>query len=227
MAKRYEDKYMCTEGGLLIAMSRASALLDRDRAGENGRYMVRSLYFDGPDSPCAEENEAGTDKRSKYRIRLYNGDTSFIRAEIKRKENGVGEKVSAALDIETVRALMKGSVEPSKLDNPVLREFALKIRGESFRPVIVCEYMREAYVGEPGRMRITADRDLRGSRDVERFLSADLGPAYPVYPLGWGLLEVKYTELLPSWVLRSVVSGSFVRTSFSKYRMCRLDLTAI
>ncbi|MBE6938844.1 MAG: polyphosphate polymerase domain-containing protein [Ruminococcaceae bacterium] len=224
MNKRYEDKYLCTEGQLALVRVRARGCLRPDGAGENGRYTVRSLYFDGPDFPCARENEDGTSPREKYRLRLYNGDKSLIRAEIKRKDGLTSEKSSTVIDAAVARALISGQGELVSSQDPVLRKFALKILTRGYRPSVLCEYSREAYLGSPGRVRVTLDRDLRVAADRERFLEDSIGPGVPVFGLGQGLLEVKYSLLLPGWIAGSIIPENGTKTAFSKYRMCRADI---
>ena len=224
MEKRYEDKYLCTEGQLALVRVRARGCLRPDGAGDGGSYTVRSLYFDGPDFPCARENDDGISPREKYRLRLYNGDRSFIRAEIKRKDGAASEKSSAVIDIPTARALISGETELVSSEDPVLRKFALKILTRGYRPSVLCEYSREAYLGSPGRVRVTIDRNLRVASDRTRFLEDSIGPGVPVFGLGQGLLEVKYTLLLPGWIAGSVIPEDGAKTAFSKYRMCRADV---
>ena len=43
--------------------------------------MVRSLYFDDLNDSYMQENEDGIDNRRKFRIRIYEGDTSLIHLE--------------------------------------------------------------------------------------------------------------------------------------------------
>lgn len=56
-----------------------------DEFDEDGRYYVRSVYFDDYDDTAYHENEMGVDPRRKYRIRLYNGDAEHLTLERKAK----------------------------------------------------------------------------------------------------------------------------------------------
>lgn len=219
MAIRFEDKYVCTLSRLALSRAGARAMLSPDPMGRDGQYTVRTLYFDGPELPCLRESREGVVPRSKYRLRLYNGDTGLIRAEIKRKTRSGSEKLSAVIGAETAEMLMSGRAVPGETENAVLREFALMLRTRALRPTVLCEYEREALVGEPGRVRVTFDSDLRATGDTGRFLCPDIGPAVPVFELGRGLMEVKYTSLLPVWILRGVVGPGQEKTAFSKYGM--------
>jgi len=61
-------------------------------AGEDGRYTVRSVYFDDHSDSCYYDNEDGVNNRKKFRIRLYNGDPEVILLECKQKVNGRNHK---------------------------------------------------------------------------------------------------------------------------------------
>lgn len=53
--------------------------------GKDG-YIVRSLYFDDICDSCMIEKEDGVCYRTKYRIRIYNGDSGLIHLEKKIKD---------------------------------------------------------------------------------------------------------------------------------------------
>ena len=70
---RHEFKYECSYAQLKNLQCRLSGLIPLDpHAGEDGIYNIRSLYFDDYYDRCLMENEAGTDPREKFRIRIYN-----------------------------------------------------------------------------------------------------------------------------------------------------------
>ena len=224
MAIRFEEKYICSEGELRIVSVGAGGLLRRDAHGQNGRYTVRSLYFDSADDKCLEQNEDGTDFRKKYRLRLYDGNSDFIRLEVKSRRGETSEKTSVPVSRELADALISCRAEPGNRNYPPsVRELAFLCRAEGFRPAAICEYTREAYTGEPGHVRVTLDRQLRTVHGAEQFFDASLKNAVPVFPVGTGLLEVKYTALLPAWISNAVIPANLRRTAFSKYRMSRLS----
>ena len=49
------------------------------------------------------------------------------------------------------------------MDNPVLRDFAMNAQLRLLKPRVVVDYNREAYVFEPGSVRITFDRGGKAS----------------------------------------------------------------
>ena len=70
---------------MLDIRRRLSAIARRDIHAREGKYHIRSLYFDTPEDTALREKLLGVAKREKYRIRCYDGDTSFIRLEKKTK----------------------------------------------------------------------------------------------------------------------------------------------
>ena len=72
---------------------RLIAKLDRN-AGANGRYHIRSLYFDNDNDKALREKLYSLPNREKFRIRIYNESGDFIRLEKKSKVGGLGNKRS-------------------------------------------------------------------------------------------------------------------------------------
>ncbi|MBR3438052.1 MAG: VTC domain-containing protein, partial [Clostridia bacterium] len=97
MQYRHEWKHEINAADRLVLISRLSAVMKRDRHTINGEYKIRSLYFDTPADTALREKIDGVNIREKFRIRLYNGDTSFIVLEKKMKLNGQSSKESCRL----------------------------------------------------------------------------------------------------------------------------------
>ena len=219
---RHEFKYMISEGEAAVLESRIAALIPRDpHVGESGVYTIRSLYFDSYDDRCYYENEDGTDPREKFRIRIYNASTERISLECKRKERSKTLKTSCILTPEQCKSLMDGRV-PDDIGErqTVLNKLALLMRCELFRPKVIVEYDRTPYIWRLGNVRVTFDRNIRSSAQVERFTEPDIFTR-PVMPVGQHLLEVKYDEYLPDFIKESLELGTLAQTAFSKYYLCR------
>lgn len=86
MIYRNEVKHEINAGdkAAIIANLRAVASPD-PHVGKDGRYLIRSLYFDNLYDKALREKIDGVNEREKFRIRYYNGDTSFIQLEKKVK----------------------------------------------------------------------------------------------------------------------------------------------
>ena len=87
---RHEWKHEITWADLLAIRARLRAVAQPDPHAIDGKYLIRSLYFDNLDDKTLREKLNGVNMREKFRIRYYNGDTSFIQLEKKSRLNGVG-----------------------------------------------------------------------------------------------------------------------------------------
>ena len=222
MMYRYELKYAISDASAHIIAMRLSKLCRKDgHADKNGRYRVTSLYFDDYCNSAVEDNLSGQLVRKKFRIRMYNGNKGFIRLERKVKHAGGCRKDSAMITQEDYARIISGDIAYLQdADNPVLRDFATAAKLRLLKPRVVVDYMREAYVYEPGNVRVTLDRKVRAS--VGRPDLLDSGATYA--PAAEGvILEVKYTGFLPGTIAALVQQDSSLRQAASKYTMCRMS----
>ena len=97
MKFRHEWKHEINYSDMLVLRHRLKAVARCDPNAPNGRYFIRSMYFDTPYDKALKEKINGISRREKFRIRYYNGDTSFIRLEKKSKIDGLCGKQSASL----------------------------------------------------------------------------------------------------------------------------------
>ena len=86
----------------------------------------------------------------------------------------------------------------------------------NYKPKVIIDYERIAYVEEITNVRITFDMKISASYDLEHFLDGDYEKFY-INPNGVNLLEVKFDDILPSYIRRIVESYNFKQTTFSKY----------
>ncbi len=218
---RVEDKYRMSERDLYLLQSRLKIVLDTDANAVDG-YTITSVYFDDLFDSHLQDTIDGNRMREKYRIRIYNGSFDVIKLEVKYKRNNRVKKQSAGITYEQMCELMDGRCiedeEPS-LDSPITL-FNTAIRKRGLRPKVIVEYDRTAYVFEPGNVRITLDRNLRASDQMEVFERG--GKLYYEYPQEpERVLEVKYDEFLPGFIAGILELGNMNQTSYSKYRLCR------
>ena len=214
---RNELKYQCSEQQMRLLEIRIKYLCAHDPyAGEHGRYIVRSVYFDDYCDSCYYENEDGVDHRKKFRIRLYDGDTGMILLECKEKINGLGHKSACRISEKQCREMIDGNFRLPENADPVLRKFFLHYREKLYRPKVVVEYERTPYIYSTGNVRITFDRNIVATACVAGFLDSRIC-ARPIMPAGIHLMEVKYDALLPDYIYRELQLQNLQQTAFSKY----------
>lgn len=221
MNGRHELKHYINISDCAQLRARLSAVAKPDKnAGADGSYSVRSLYFDNYSDKAVVEKLSGMSRREKFRLRYYNGDTSFMRLEKKSKANRLAYKESAAVTAEQVAALLAGNLDVFRNPEvPLLMEFYTKMRYQNLRPKNVVEYCREAYMFPAGNVRITLDSGIRTSNSPGGFLNPELTT---IPATGAVILEIKYDGFLPD-VIRDVLQiGWRNQAEFSKYVVARL-----
>lgn len=218
---RNELKYVCAEGELQQILGRIHCLCQPDpHAGSAGIYNIRSIYFDDHRNSCFYENENGTDPREKFRIRSYNASDSRITLECKKKENRMTRKEMCPLTKAQYRKILDGTLGMEDLNSNLLRKFYAQQAERHMEPKVIAAYERTPFIYGPGNVRITFDRNIGSSTDIDGFFDAYL-PLRPVMPVGKHILEVKFDEFLPDFLYGIMNLGSLTQTTFSKYYLCR------
>ena len=219
---RHEFKYLVSEAQIALLKSRITPIMKPDpHAGRDGAYNIRSLYFDSFDNRCYFENENGTEPREKFRIRIYNHSSERITLECKKKKHGMTLKTTCPITLEYANRIIDGqSMQDLDQQPPLLRKLELKRQAELFRPVILVEYERIPFVYRDGNVRITFDRNIASSNDLDRFFEEEIEKR-PVMSTGQHLMEVKYDTFLPDFIYQSLNLGTLSQTSYSKYYLCR------
>lgn len=216
---RNEWKYACTEKELLNIESRVKGILVLDsHAGDAGKYIVHSLYFDDLSYTCAYDTETGVGERYKYRIRYYGESSDILRLEKKEKKYGRGRKKSCLISREIFENIMVGEVDKVfwKTENLVLKQFCIDIWKRGLMPKVIIDYERVAYVEEQTNTRITFDKNITSSTEVKHFLDREY-LSIPVMESGKHILEVKFDDVLPGYIKKVIYIDSLQQTSFSKY----------
>ena len=95
---------------MLILRQRLRVVMKPDVHAVNGQYEVRSLYFDSLADKSLRKKLDGVNIREKYRIRLYNNDTSMIVLQRKFKYGDLGCKNSAVINPEQAQAIADGDI---------------------------------------------------------------------------------------------------------------------
>lgn len=218
---RHEWKHEISYMDMLSIRQRLRAVAQPDAHAVDGRYQIRSLYFDTPSDKALREKLSGVSRREKFRIRYYNGDTSIIHLEKKSKIDGLGKKQSAALSVPESNAILRGDLDwMMDSGRPLVQELYSKMATQLLRPKTIVDYTREPYVYPPGNVRITLDYDIRTGLCCTDFLN----PCVTTIPAGDApiILEVKWDAYLPSIIRDAIQLEGRHTTAFFKYAQCRI-----
>jgi hypothetical protein len=200
---------------------RLLAVAEPDPHATDGKYLIRSLYFDNDRNKALREKIDGVNMREKFRLRYYNGDPSAIHLEKKSKRNGLGTKYSADLTAEDAQRIINGDVDWMRsCDRPLVQELYCKMRYQGLKPKTIVEYTREPFIFRPGNVRVTFDYDIRTGLSCLDFLNPD-SVTVPAGDAGI-ILEVKWDEFLPDIIRDAVWIPGRRETAFSKYAQSRI-----
>lgn len=218
---RHEHKMYINNLDYLILISKLKHLTKLDKnALKDGKYKIRSLYFDNYMDRALMEKFSGVSRREKFRIRFYGDNHSFIRLEKKSKFNRLCYKEYEMLSKEEGEKILVGDYGFLKNEKkPLFIELYTKINYQNLRPKVIVDYKREAYICHLGNVRITIDSDIRMSNNVYGFFNKEL----VTIPSAKGIiLEVKYDGFLPEFIRQIIRMDNRQETEFSKYGVSRL-----
>ena len=193
---RHEWKYEINASDMIAVRQRLRAAARPDPHAVEGKYLIRSLYFDNLADKALLEKLDGVNQREKFRIRYYNGDASLIHLEKKSKLNGLGS------------------------GRPLVVELYSKMLSQGLRPKTIVDYEREPYIYSPGNVRVTLDYNIRTGLYCTDFLD----PNCITVPAGDApiILEVKWDAFLPEIIRDAVELSNRHAGAFSKYAACRI-----
>jgi len=218
---RHEWKHEISWSDLMTIRQRLLAVAEPDPHATDGKYLIRSLYFDNDRNKALREKIDGVNMREKFRLRYYNGDPSAIHLEKKSKRNGLGTKYSADLTAEDAQRIINGDVDWMRsCDRPLVQELYCKMRYQGLKPKTIVEYTREPFIFRPGNVRVTFDYDIRTGLSCLDFLNPD-SVTVPAGDAGI-ILEVKWDEFLPDIIRDAVWIPGRRETAFSKYAQSRI-----
>lgn len=219
---RYELKYYVSFQDYLYLKSVLSHTLQPDpHAKEDGHYFVRSLYFDTPHDMDYEEKLLGVHDRKKIRARIYGTKDSKVKLEMKAKHGQMLEKTSLTLPRDQYELyLTKG---PSALNGYLLdKEPALGacLLSHYYRPAVIIDYEREAYVHSFSNIRVNFDKNIR-YHSANLDIGQDNLSMKKIHDPHLMVLEVKFDHFLPSWLREVLCQVDLTQTSISKYCLSR------
>ena len=194
-------------------------------------YPILSIYLDSASRLLLQHTIDKQPNRYKLRVRTYrdrdaptDGLPEYF--EIKRKIGGVVHKTRARLQAQDgdeilwgARELLASECDYDRATEANVHEFLELRRRIGAEPVVGVFYMREAYEGiSAERIRVTLDRNLHygvlgrpadGGRDMW----------WPISP-GGVVLEIKFTNVYPFWVMDMLRCVEVSRRGVCKYLIC-------
>ena len=222
---RHELKFFISPLQYQVLSRTLKATLNPDPNGdENNQYHIRSLYFDTAYDSALYDKINGTANRDKYRIRIYNFSDQMIRLECKSKFRDLISKRSVRITRDLAEQLI--SADPSGLESTasgLVSDTFREMRTNLLHPVVIVDYLREAYLHPAEEVRITFDMQLRSGLNSVDMFNPYL-PTVPPFDHDEIILEVKYNQVLPPYIaslLTYALRDGACRSAISKYVYCR------
>ncbi len=222
---RHELKFFITPLQYQVLSRTLKATLNPDPNGdENNQYHIRSLYFDTVYDSALYDKINGTADRDKYRIRIYNFSDRMIRLECKSKFRDLISKRSVRITRDLAEQLI--SADPTGLEGTasgLVGDVFREMRTNLLHPVVIVDYLREAYLHPAEEVRITFDMQLRSGLGRVDMFNPYL-PTVPPFDHDEIILEVKYNQVLPPYIanlLTYALRDGACRSAISKYVYCR------
>lgn len=231
MIERREFKYLIDHAtaARVRAAIRPFCVLDKVAAQQpTNNYTIRSLYLDTPGLALYRANEQEVRNRFKLRIRTYPGvenTRSFL--EVKRRFHDVivKERGLAPADWASVLEGKVTALDSEEMQQPACHSFVSLVRSHGCEPVVVVDYEREPHVSTvDDYCRITFDTRIRSQPALGMTLDVDEGRwrcvdgSQDFHDLrALTVLELKFTEHVPSWLVNIVQRLELGRRAFSKY----------
>lgn len=221
MDYRHEWKHELNFSDMIAIRQRLRVVAKPDPNAVDGKYFIRSLYFDNLADKALREKLDGVNRREKFRIRYYNENISIIHLEKKSKCNGLGTKDSANLTDKEAQDIVDGRLNwMMDSGQRLIQELYCKMNSQGLRPKTIVDYTREPFIFRPGNVRVTLDYNIRTGLTATDFLN----PYCITIPARDApiILEVKWDEFLPEIIRDAVQLKGRHTAAFSKYVACRM-----
>lgn len=219
---RHELKFILSPAWAEVLKHRLALIMnvDENSANPDNTYFIRSLYFDDYKSTAFDEKIDGTEKRKKYRIRIYNLDDSFIRLERKDKNRDLTHKEQTKITKKIYENIINGNFD--KIDtskDKLLEEFIFEIKTKGLKPDVIVDYQRLAYTYPVEDTRVTFDEHIKSGRfNYDLFSENYL--TYDILEKNEAVLEVKFNNAIPSHIAQVIMTIPTFRQAISKFALC-------
>lgn len=221
---RHELKFHINEIQYRLLASALDNTLQRDPNGDkNNNYAIRSLYFDTIFNDAYYDKLNGVRDRNKYRIRIYNYSDKIIKMECKTKLQSLISKRSISIPRALAEQLIIGDASNlEKTNSGLLHDVYREMTLNFLKPVVIVDYVREAYLHPAEDVRITFDKSLKTAyKNYDLF--NPFVPTIPCFADKKIILEIKYNRILPPYISNIInfyVQGA-PQLAISKYTICR------
>lgn len=218
---RRELKHAITKAECHLLRKNLQNFMKLDPHGQDGKYLIRSIYFDNFENKILRQKTEGFFHRDKFRARLYDYNTDFINLEKKSKRDNLTYKQKCRLTADEYERIRLGDIHWMSEDSrDLLKELYVQMTLFQIKPTTVVDYEREVFIYEYGNVRVTFDSNVKTSYRDTDFLNPEL-IVVDALEQDMVILEVKFDEFLPDVIKQLLSIIDTRKTSFSKYQLSR------
>jgi len=220
--KRKELKYYIRYQDYIILSRVLKKILHYDSYnGPLGGYNVRSVYFDNVFNDAFHEKLDGLEMRKKYRLRVYGPDDKKVKFEIKNKLNDSILKETAIINRDDAKSFLNRDYKPLlRYNNLTLNRIYVEFQKMQFQPIVLIDYIREAFTWPINNIRITFDSKISQNPINLNIFDWKTQKA-PVHD--GVIMEIKFEDNIPRWILNIFHTTPAVRSAISKYCLSRME----
>lgn len=219
---RTELKHEITKMDCYLLRNRLKHFMKVDpHAQKDGKYFIRSVYFDNFENKVLMEKKEGFYQRDKFRVRLYDLNTNFLNLEKKSKRNNLTYKQKCCITAEEYERMRSGDIGWMETDSRTLiQDLFIQMNLFQLKPVTVVDYEREVFIYDQGNVRVTFDGNIKTSFRNNDVLNPHLAMVETNPEIV--ILEVKYDEFLPNMIKCLLQLGDRRKGTYSKYQISRM-----
>ncbi len=219
---RRELKFEMTTMDCYLLRNKLKHFMEIDpHANKDGKYLIRSVYFDNFNDKVLTQKKEGFYERDKFRVRLYDFNTNYLNLEKKSKRNNLTYKQKCRLTANEYEKIRNSEIVWMENDSrPLVQELYVQMKLYQLKPVTVVDYEREVFIYRYGNVRITFDGSIKTSLRNNDLLNADLAMVHTNPEIV--VLEVKYDEFLPGIIKQLLQVGDMRQGAYSKYHVSRM-----
>lgn len=219
---RREIKHEITNLDCYLLRNKLKHYMDVDpHAKDDGKYFIRSVYFDNFDNKVLNQKKEGFYDRDKFRVRLYDLNMEFLNLEKKSKRNNLTFKQKCHMTAEEYEQIRAGHIDWMEKDTrSLIRDLYYQMILFQLKPVTVVDYEREVFIYRYGNVRVTFDSSIKTSLRNNDVLNPNLAMVETNPDIV--ILEVKYDEFLPTVIKQLLQIGHRRMGTYSKYQISRM-----
>ncbi len=231
---RHESKFPVPPERIPALFHDISVYCEADRhatTGPDGLYTIDSLYFDSSDFILYRLTEEDAAIRSKVRVRSYlspAGRSDKVKLEVKFKRGPIVTKTSASVpSTQWPQWLTDPASAPRMPDaesQDAFDKFAMELLRYRVYPRLMVRYQRAAFFSRlEDYVRITFDRQIQAQAhgeldfDVDESSWFDIDIARQADADSNVIMECKFQQAPPRWLVDVLRRHGLVQSSFSKY----------